>query len=180
VGPWIQLTGRLRCLVQGCCHGGPATDNVGIRYHHRRSRVIQIASLAGVPLHPTQLYSIMGNLLIGTVLLRLRLLGASAGLELGVYFILSGIARFVEESYRGEPQTRVLWGLRIYQWMAIGAVLAGIGCTTIRSESPVGRFVAPTDMLWLVAVAMGLLFGFAMGVDFPGSNRRFSRLAATD
>ncbi|MGD8278469.1 MAG: phosphatase PAP2 family protein, partial [Gemmatimonadota bacterium] len=23
--PWIQAIGRLRCLVQGCCHGGPAT-----------------------------------------------------------------------------------------------------------------------------------------------------------
>jgi len=178
--PWIQLIGRLRCLVQGCCHGGPAPDTVGIRYRHPRSRVIQIASLADVPLHPTPLYSIMGNLLIGTVLLRLRLLGASAGLELGVYLILGGIARFVEESYRAEPQTKVIGGLRIYQWMAIAAVLAGILCTTIRSESPVGGFVAPTVTLWLVAAAMGLLFGFAMGVDFPGSNRRFSRLAATD
>jgi protein-S-isoprenylcysteine O-methyltransferase Ste14 len=178
--PWIQLIGRLRCLVQGCCHGGPAPNGVGIRYRHRRSRVIQIASLAGVPLHPTPLYSIIGNLLIGTALLRLRLLGASPGIELGIYFILSGIARFVEESYRAEPQTKVIWELHIYQWMAIAAVLAGIVCTTIRSEPPVAPFVAPTDTLWWVAVSMGLLFGLAMGVDFPGSNRRFSRLAATD
>jgi len=166
--------------VQGCCHGGPAPNGVGIRYRHRRSRVIQIASLAGVPLHPTPLYSIIGNLLIGTALLRLRLLGASPGIELGIYFILSGIARFVEESYRAEPQTKVIWELHIYQWMAIAAVLAGIVCTTIRSEPPVAPFVAPTDTLWWVAVSMGLLFGLAMGVDFPGSNRRFSRLAATD
>jgi hypothetical protein len=27
--PWIQMLGRLRCLVQGCCHGGPAPDGVG-------------------------------------------------------------------------------------------------------------------------------------------------------
>jgi hypothetical protein len=43
-----------------------------------------------------------------------------------------------------------------------------------------GGFAAPTGALWLVSVSMGLLFGFAMGVDFPGSNRRFSRLAAVD
>ena len=30
--PWIQAIGRLRCLVQGCCHGGPAPDWLGIRY----------------------------------------------------------------------------------------------------------------------------------------------------
>ena len=32
--PWIQGIGRLRCLVQGCCHGRPAADHVGIRYNH--------------------------------------------------------------------------------------------------------------------------------------------------
>ncbi len=178
--PWIQLIGRLRCLVQGCCHGARASEAVGIRYLHRRSRVTQIADLANVPLHPTPLYSIIGNLLIGVVLLRLRLLGAPDGLELGTYFLLSGLARFVEESYRGEPQTKVIGGLRIYQWLAIASVVAGMLCTTLPSESPVTGFVAPTAALWWVAIGLGLLSGAAMGVDFPKSNRRFSRLAAAD
>jgi prolipoprotein diacylglyceryltransferase len=178
--PWIQLIGRLRCLVQGCCHGAPASEAVGIRYLHRRSRVTQIADLANVPLHPTQLYSIIGNLLIGVALLRLRLIGALDGLELGIYFLLSGLARFVEESYRGEPQTKVVGGLRIYQWLAIASVVAGMLCTTLPSESPATRFVAPTAALWWVAIGLALLSGAAMGVDFPRSNRRFSRLAAAD
>ena len=67
--PWIQAIGRLRCLVQGCCHGQPASDAVGICYHHRRSRVTQLANLANVPLHPTPLYSIISNVVIGVVLL---------------------------------------------------------------------------------------------------------------
>ena len=37
-GPSAQAFGRLRCLVQGCCHGSPAPDAVGIRYVHPRSR----------------------------------------------------------------------------------------------------------------------------------------------
>jgi prolipoprotein diacylglyceryltransferase/protein-S-isoprenylcysteine O-methyltransferase Ste14 len=178
--PFIQIFGRLRCLVNGCCHGGPASEAVGIRCVHRRSRVTALAHLAGVPIHPTPLYSILGNILIGLVLLRLRALGAADGILLGLYLILSGIARFAEESYRAEPQTRVIGGLHIYHWIAIAQVLAGIGCTLNPAAPRAPGFAAPTPLLVGVAVIMALLTGFAMGVDFPGSNRRFSRLAAVD
>ncbi|MCG6956931.1 MAG: prolipoprotein diacylglyceryl transferase [Gemmatimonadetes bacterium] len=108
--PWVQSSGRLRCLVQGCCHGGVAPPSVGIRYRHPRSRVTHLANLGGQPLHPTPMYSIAGNLVIGVLLIRLRTLAAPESLIVGVYFMLSACARFVEESYRGEPQTPVVGG----------------------------------------------------------------------
>ncbi|MBT8338109.1 MAG: prolipoprotein diacylglyceryl transferase [Gemmatimonadetes bacterium] len=112
--PWIQAIGRLRCLVQGCCHGSPTTPEAGIRYRHPRSRVCHIAEWTGVPLLPTPLFSIAGNVVLGLLLARLHMLGAADLLIVGVYFMLSGIARFVEESYRGEPQTPHVAGLRLY------------------------------------------------------------------
>ncbi len=178
--PWIQLLGRLRCLVQGCCHGGPADAAAGIRYLHRRSRVSQLPSLAGVPLYPTPLYSMAGNMVIGLLLLRLRTLAVSDALLLGVYLILAGIARFVEESYRAEPQTPVLAGLRIYQWLAIVSVSAGAICTTLPAEAVRRSFIEPAAPLLWSAAAVAILYGLAMGMDLPGSNRRFSRLAASD
>jgi hypothetical protein len=178
--PFIQIFGRLRCLVNGCCHGGPAAQSVGIRYTHRRSRVTQIAGLANVPLHPTPLYSIAGNLVVGLVLLRLRALGAADVLVIGLYLILSGIARFVEESFRAEPQTRVVAGLHIYQWIAIGQTIAGIVTTTLPSVPRAGGFLAPSPQLLVAAAVMAIVTGAAMGVDFPRSNRRFSRLAGAD
>ena len=30
--PVVQALGRMRCLVQGCCHGAPAPEGVGIRH----------------------------------------------------------------------------------------------------------------------------------------------------
>ena len=66
-GPWIQSIGRLRCLVQGCCHGRPADAAVGIRYRHPRSRVCRLAELRGTPIHPTPLYSILWNVGIALV-----------------------------------------------------------------------------------------------------------------
>lgn len=178
--PWIQILGRLRCLVQGCCHGGPAPAEVGIRYFHRRSRVTQLAHLSGVPVHATQLYSIAGNVAIGLLLLRLHTLGAADALIVGVYLILSGLARFVEESYRGEPQTPIVAGLHSYQWLAVGCVVSGALCAALGPATAWRPLAPPLGELVGGALLLATVFGFAMGVDFPRSNRRFSRLAAAD
>lgn len=176
--PWMQALGRLRCLIQGCCHGSEASEGVGIRYWKPRSRVCTLAGLRGVPLRPTPLYSIIGNLVIGVLLLRIWSLGAAFGLVAGTYLILAGVARFVEESYRGEPQTPIVGGLRIYQWMAVLSVLGGIVLTTIPGGQAPGLVLVLDLRLALGGVMYGSLTGFAMGVDFPGSARRFARLAS--
>ncbi len=179
-GPWVQAIGRCRCLVQGCCHGAPVQGDhahtIGIRYRHPRSRVCKLADLTDVPVHPTPLYSMLGNAVTGLLLLRLWLAGASASLIVGGYFLLAGLARFVEESYRGEPQTPILAGLRLYQWLAIGLVLVGVAITSMPppdAPAPALRF---HWSILFAAAAIGLAHLFAMGVDFPDSNRRFSRL----
>jgi protein-S-isoprenylcysteine O-methyltransferase Ste14 len=176
--PWAQSIGRLRCLVQGCCHGSPTTDYIGIRYHMPRSRVLEKGHLGGIPLHPTPLYSILTNSVIGILMIRMWSLGTSLGIIVGVYFILNGLSRFVEESYRGEPQTPIVWGMRIYQWTAIVSVSIGVTFTMLPTgvATPPGL---PSAAAVGVAVAFGLICGIAMGVDFPRSNRRFARLAST-
>ena len=88
--PWIQGIGRLRCLVQGCCHGRSVPGNVGIRYTHPRSRVWRVVSLRDVPIHATPLYSLLWNVLVGLVVTRIYLLQASAAMVGGAYLILSG------------------------------------------------------------------------------------------
>ena len=178
--PWIQLLGRFRCLVQGCCHGGPAPASVGIRYRHRRSRVTQLVGLGGVSVHATPLYSIAGNVVLGVVLVRLRMLAAPDTLVVGAFLIFNGIARFVEESFRGEPQTPIVAGLHSYQWIAIVSALSGIVCTTLPA-GPVSSGFGPLHLpLVGAALAMAFICFIALGVDFPGSDRRFSRLAAAD
>ena len=176
--PWVQLIGRLRCLVQGCCHGFETRETIGIRYWQPRSRVCTLAELRGVPLHPTPLYSILANVVIGIILFRLWSLGAALGLIAGAYLILAGLARFVEESYRGEPQTKIIAGLRIYQWMAIVSVALGIVLTTIPGGYSPGLVLGIDARVLAGGALYGALVGFAMGVDFPGSERRFARLAS--
>jgi protein-S-isoprenylcysteine O-methyltransferase Ste14 len=174
--PWIQAIGRLRCLVQGCCHGKPSGENIGIRFTHPNSRVNKISGLAGTSLHPTQLYSIACNLVTGMILIRLYTLHMPAVFITGIYLILNGLGRFVEESLRGEAQTPYWSGMRIYQWVAIVNIIIGILFTVIPSGKTL-LFQFNIESVFL-AIIMGIIVTIASGVDFPGSGRRFARLTS--
>jgi prolipoprotein diacylglyceryltransferase len=175
--PLVQAMGRLRCLVQGCCHGHEAPAAVGIRYSHPRSRVVRLSTLGGVPVHPTPLYSILWNAGTALVVGRLWSLHLPLHFIAGTYLAVNGFGRFVEEAYRGEPQTVIHAGLRLYQWVAIGSVLAGAAITALPAGVS-GPAPAP-EASWAalgVAALYGAVIWLGLGVDFPESNRRFARL----
>ncbi len=170
-----QAAGRIRCLVQGCCHGRAVNAPWGLRYTHPHSRVVRLAGLGGVPLHPTQLYSILWTLFTGAVLLRLWILAAPLPLIVGGYFFLIGLGRFVEEHYRGEPQTAQFGGLALYQWLAMAFVVGGAAVTA--ASGPPAPALSPLPLSALPAIGvLGFIACIAYGVDFPHSRRRFSRL----
>jgi hypothetical protein len=173
--PWIQGIGRLRCLVQGCCHGRPTQQAHGIRYTHSRSRVCRLANLAGVSVFATPVYSMLYNLVVGIALLRLYQLHASCTMIFGIYLLLSSDGRFVEEAYRGEPQTSIFFGLHFYQWIALAAAIAGAVITTIHSQ-PLPHVSELRFSSVLLAMACGAVAWFVTGIDFPESSRRFARL----
>ena len=174
--PWMQAIGRLRCLVQGCCHGRCCSDAAGIRYRHPNSRVARIDALRGQPVYPTPLYSILWNLFVAVVLARMWCAGCELHLIVGVFGIVSGMGRFVEEAYRGEPQTPVFARLRLYQWLAAATVVAGGIFTSLPLHAAAPMLVPNLDAIVLAAI-FGILAAAALGVDAPASNRRFARLA---
>ena len=184
IAPLVQAIGRLRCLVQGCCHGKTSSVYHGICVHTPLSRVVRIAGLANTPIYPTQLYSIAGNILLLALTIGLTLYGAPASLIVGLYLFVSACLRFIEEHYRGEPQTPVYAKLAIYQWLAFAALLCGALLTMLPSPSVMAgvSFISFTT-IWsailpalLPALLIGLIAWFAMGMDWPESNRPLSRL----
>lgn len=167
--------GRLRCLVQGCCHGHEVHATWGIHYRHPRSRVVRLSTLGGVAVHPTPLYSALWALANGAVLVRLWFLSAPLPFIAGTALLLAGLGRFVEEHFRGEPQTAQFAGLRLYQWLAIALVVTGALMTCV-SGAPAPAPVAP-DVGHVPVLALLFVFIYAAyGIDFPESNARFSRL----
>ncbi|MGA3178821.1 MAG: prolipoprotein diacylglyceryl transferase family protein [Verrucomicrobiota bacterium] len=171
--PWCLAIGRLRCVVQGCCHGRPV--DWGIRLTNPHSRAVKLAGFSGTPIHPAPLYSILANLLIGLVLLRLRVRGAGPFQIAGLYLLMAGMSRFVEEAYRGEPQTPRVAGLPLYQWMAAGSVALGMVVMVLRGP-PLPPLRPPTAWHLASSALWAVVSAFALSMDFPASERRFSRL----
>jgi len=171
-----QGLGRLRCLVNGCCHGALAPESVGIRYVHPMPRPARLANLGGVPIHPTQIYSLLWLLIVGCVLVRLWIGEAPLAFIAGMYFVLVGLGRFVEEHYRGEPQTAVIAGFRLYQWLTLAFVVGGAALSAMPS-APAPAPTPVTGATFAVALLCAVIGTASFGVDVPGSNRRFSRLA---
>lgn len=176
--PFAQAAGRLRCLAQGCCHGTPTSERLGIRVWQSQSRVVVLSKLEGRWILPTQLFSILSNLVLGALLLSAwlsRSMGVSA--IAGLYFLLTGIERFAEDAYRGETQTRVIRGLKEPQWIDIGSCAGGLLLALVPSAppAPASLVLARGDVA--AALAAGVLAALAMSVDFPRGRWRFSRLS---
>lgn len=176
--PFTQAAGRLRCLSQGCCHGIVTTEDFGIRVWQSQSRVVVLSEMKGVYIHATQLYSILFNLILGFLLFWIWLSGDFNGsMVVGMYFMLTGIERFAEDAYRGEKQTKMLGGLQENQWIAIMALIIGIFITMLHFP-PMTVSFGMLDWAFLITVLSGgLIAAFAMSMDFPKSNIRYSRLS---
>lgn len=175
--PFVQGIGRLRCLVQGCCHGKLAQGHSGISVLNERSRVCHISHLKGKPIHNTQLYSIATNAVTAFIVWKLWIIEMPAAVLVGVYLICNGLGRFVEESYRGEVQTSVRAGLRIYQWAALASVFLGAVFTCLPSSKLELVHTSIALNGWICAFIGGIFSAFLLSMDFPKSNRRFSRLS---
>jgi hypothetical protein len=177
-GALAQGLGRVRCLIQGCCHGRACAAPWGITYRTKKSRVAAIAELKGKPVIPTQAFSLLGNLFLFLAQLRLAALGAPASFVVAVFLVGNAAARFVEEAYRGEPQTPVYAGLKLYQWLALGQFL--LGCLIALVGSGAAGLPATGLADWLLITAIALAFAaaasFAYSIDLPEGTARWSRL----
>lgn len=114
--------------------------------------------------------------LVAVIIARLWFLRAPLSLIIGVYLIITGLGRLVEKSYRGEPQTAIYWGLRLYQWMAILSVVSGVLAPMV-GDTPRTPLLELNWASVIAAGCFGVLTSYPPGLDFPESNKRFARLA---
>jgi phosphatidylglycerol---prolipoprotein diacylglyceryl transferase len=118
--------GRLGCFAAGCCWGQKCDRFWAIQFHSPEASVMTGVPL-DTPLHPSQLYEVATELLVFGLLYRLYGKPHAKGRIIGLYLVLSSIARFAIEFTRNHEQA-LPFGLPLSmtQWIAAGLALLGL------------------------------------------------------
>lgn len=118
--------GRIGCLAAGCCYGRETHMPWAITFHNPWA-----AEFSGTPLdrplHPTQIYEFLAELINFTLLYWLCKRKKFEGQIIALFMIIYGIERYIFEFFRGDPgRGEVLGGLMTgTQLIALGLVVAG-------------------------------------------------------
>jgi len=94
----VHAFGRMGCFMAGCCYGVPSHGFTAVTFHDPHSQ----ADPLGIPLHPTQLYSVSALLIILLVLLFVKYRKQFDGQLFMIYLMLYAIGRSVIEVFRGD------------------------------------------------------------------------------
>jgi phosphatidylglycerol:prolipoprotein diacylglycerol transferase len=112
--------GRIGCFLAGCCYGEACALPWAVTFTDPRSLAPQ-----GIPLHPTQLYSSLGLLVLFAFLIFLRKKKTFEGELFWSYIFCYSVGRFFLEFLRGDERGSVLGGI-LSTTQAISIPLAGI------------------------------------------------------
>jgi phosphatidylglycerol:prolipoprotein diacylglycerol transferase len=119
--------GRLGCFSAGCCWGVPTHLPWAVTFTNTRAYQLVGVPL-GVPLHPTQLYESLGELMIFAALYLLFLRAHREGSIISLYLVLYGVLRFLVEFVRfHDQQSNPLTGpFSTEQWISLALVALGL------------------------------------------------------
>ncbi len=118
--------GRLGCFAAGCCWGTECDLPWAVKFHNPAATALTGVPLE-VPLHPSQLYEFGSEFLLFAFLWWRFAKPHRTGQIIGMYLVLSSIARFGIEFTRFHEQA-LPFGLplSITQWIAIALAIVGV------------------------------------------------------
>lgn len=90
--------GRMGCFFNGCCYGKPCSLPWAVTFPPPHV-------MAGIPVHPTEIYEALGNLAIFAGLSALYRHKRADGQIWWLYILCYGILRFAVEFFRGDYTT---------------------------------------------------------------------------
>lgn len=122
-----QAIGRVGCTLNGCCYGLECHLPWAIVYTHPES-----AGLTGIPVHPTQIYEIVYNLIVFVVLLRLRGRFQPPGSLFLIYLTFYSLWRLGIDFIR--EGTPFLFGLHEAQVISIIVLIITITLMALRTR----------------------------------------------
>ncbi len=149
VVPYLAMAhglGRVGCFLNGCCYGAPsdlpwafpyrrvpwdislpATGSPAYLDHLRRFPDMTPMDHWSHAIHPTQLYGVVGLLMLCGILLYLRKhWNPFDGFLLPTYFVIYGIGRFVVEFFRGDHNPTHVLDLSDQQIFSVAFALGSV------------------------------------------------------
>ncbi len=115
-----QAVGRLGCFAAGCCFGKACDLPWAVTFTDPRAYELTGVTL-GVPLHPTQIYHALADLLILVITARLMRRRRFDGQVFWVYVLAYAVLRIVVEVFRGDVARGVFFGGRVSTSQIIAA-----------------------------------------------------------
>jgi phosphatidylglycerol:prolipoprotein diacylglycerol transferase len=125
LAPGIALghsIGRLGCFAAGCCWGVPTNLPWAVTFNRPEAHDLVGVPL-GVPLHPTQLYESLAELIVFVFLYRRIARPHQPGAIIGQYLVLYSLVRFFCDFLRDPQQPNPFNGpFNNAQWISLGLI----------------------------------------------------------
>jgi phosphatidylglycerol---prolipoprotein diacylglyceryl transferase len=174
--PMFQIFIRLGCASYGCCFGHPTNGPAAIVY--RDAHAPAFLRHGATPLHPSQFYSIIKDVVVLVIVNSLFHVFMTKGLPVALWLMLYPSLRFFVDFTRDPAKKPYYGGLRSSQWISLGLFVVGIAVllklplatyTASRSIAlalPVGAWLLPISFL---AFALNLV---VFGISFVIADRK--------
>ena len=117
-----NIFGRIGCLLNGCCYGRPTDLPWGIRFPADHPT-------GGVPVHPTEIYDALDNLILYLLLAWLFRRKKFDGQVFAAYLVCYAVTRSIVESFRGDYDAAHIHTMLRFtpgQLVSLGIFAAGI------------------------------------------------------
>lgn len=129
-----HVFGRLGCLMTGCCFGKPSDLPWAIQFPKQSqawNHQIALEKITGgqatLPVHPTQIYESLLNLVLFFALARLYRRKKFDGQVFATYLLCYAVLRAFVEMFRGDyPANQITAGLTPAQMVSLGIFAAGV------------------------------------------------------
>jgi phosphatidylglycerol:prolipoprotein diacylglycerol transferase len=136
VAPSLALglaLGRVGCWLNGCCYGAVCDLPWAVRFpahspawtRHVEMGMVAPSALSSLPVHPTQLYSVLDGLILLGLLTAYFPRRRRDGEVMALLMVGYGITRFLVELLRAD-EGAVLAGLTLSQHISLGLLIGGV------------------------------------------------------
>jgi phosphatidylglycerol:prolipoprotein diacylglycerol transferase len=128
-----QAVGRWGCFAAGCCYGRPSSLAWAVTFTDPAAQEITGVPL-DVPLHPTQIYLSLADLVLFFILIFAASRKKFVGQVFLLYLILYAGLRGTLETFRGDPRGEIA-GLSTSQMISIAAGIVGLALYVWRARA---------------------------------------------